>query len=63
MPKDFMPDYAMKALAWEDAKGKLRGVVALQGSYVNGTNFEQYNDLNKRVEDFIKDVEHHALQE
>lgn len=58
---------ALKAAAWEEAKGKLRALVAIQGSIpsrnVTDTETPRWEELSARVEAFIGDVEDNALQE
>ena len=64
----FLIDAAMKAMQWERAKGELRALVALQGSYSLGRGpgddtAAKWQKLEKRVNAFIKGVEDDALQE
>jgi hypothetical protein len=50
---------AMKAQAWEEAKGKLRSLVVMQGS-IHGPSDRQseyYEKLDELVETFIKEIE------
>lgn len=57
----------MKAQAWEEAKGKLRALVGIQGSIPSravGDEAEApWVDLSRRVEAFIEDIEGDALHE
>lgn len=55
-------DYALKQIEWEAAKGHLRALCALQGSYVSTDN-RDYETIRKRVEKFIKDIEDNGLHE
>lgn len=60
---------ALGAAAWEDAKGKLRAVVAILGSYPAGTGpciardgeESKYEAMHRRVEGFIKEIEDEEL--
>ncbi|AKF13280.1 hypothetical protein PHIN3_13 [Sinorhizobium phage phiN3] len=62
--KNFMMDAAMKSMLWEEAKGKLRALVAVQGSYQSGTGDDyRFVELDVQVEKFIKHVEGWALHE
>ena len=54
---------AAKAIIWEEAKGKLRALVALQGSYTSGENTDKYEKIDIEVEQFINHIENHGLQE
>jgi hypothetical protein len=64
MHPHFMLDVAMKAQQWERAKGELRAMVALAGSYAARTGLDQkWIDLGNRVEAFIGEIEDNALQE
>ena len=57
-------DVAMKAAQWERAKGELRALAVLQGSYQSGTgNGDRWMKLHQKVESFIRDIEEDALQE
>jgi hypothetical protein len=55
----------LKAVAWEEAKGKLRALVALQGSYFGEVpeNINRWKDLDKAVSEFIRHVEDYGLHE
>ena len=61
----------LKAVMWEEAKGKLRALVALQGSYKSYEMGEtegakvrtRFDEAGKAVEDFIAHFEAHALHE
>lgn len=62
----FQIDTAMKAALWEESKGKLRALVAVQGSYTareNPETEETWRALHTAVEAFISSVEVDALQE
>ena len=64
----FLIDAAMKAQQWERAKGELRALIALQGSYSFGRDIgdrreERWVTLEKRVNAFVQDVEDNGLQE
>ena len=64
MADDFMLPEALKAQAWEEAKGKLRAVVALQGCYRSGVlRGDRWEALSAEVGRFIKEVEDNALHE
>lgn len=57
---------AMKSAQWEEAKGKLRALVALQGSYPSGVDpntMDRFERLSMKVEAFIAEIEDAALQE
>lgn len=69
-PVKWDPVLALKGAAWEEAKGKLRALVAIQGSFSSvligdETNLERQRwlDLSAQVEDFIRDVEDEGLHE
>jgi hypothetical protein len=64
-PGPFYIDYALKAQQWERAKGELRALVALQGSYasINEDMAEKNDRLNTAVEMFIQRIEEDGLQE
>jgi hypothetical protein len=63
----FYIDYALKAAQWERAKGELRALIALQGSYasrqVGDDSVPKWERLKNYVEDFIQEVEDQGLQE
>ena len=64
----FLIDAAMKAMQWERAKGELRALVALQGSYSLGRapgdrEPAKWQRLEQAVNAFIEQIEDHALQE
>lgn len=64
----FLIDAAMKAQQWERAKGELRALVAIQGSYSLGRNPgdetpAKWQRLETRIEGFIRGIEDDALQE
>lgn len=64
MVPTFLIPEAMKAQQWEIAKGHLRALVALQGSYQSSdTTYIKFAELGDKVEEFIKDVEDNGLQE
>ncbi len=61
-----------KAVLWEEAKGKLRAMVAAQGhrrlcepmtSEREKLLFDEYLAMEKRIEAFIEEVEMDGLQE
>jgi len=56
---------AMKVAKWEEAKGQLRALVALQGSNPSGdpSTMHRFQDLSVKVEAFIAEIEDEALQE
>jgi len=55
---------AIKAHAWEDAKGKLRGFAAIQGSYSSGSGHgDKYAEVDAMVETFIFDIENNGMNE
>lgn len=69
MPK-FSFEAALKSAQWERAKGELRALVHMQGSYISGeapggtsSETERWLELGLRVEAFIKSVEDDGLQE
>lgn len=52
------------AVTWEEAKGKLRAMKALQGSYPADTGHaEKYELVRIRIESFIKAFEDDGLHE
>lgn len=61
-----IPD-AMKAAQWEVAKGHLRALVVMQGSYHSGgmptREAARFEALSKAVEAFIESVEDEGLHE
>lgn len=61
----FYIDDAMKAVEWERAKGHLRALVALQGSYGGRgiSDSSAFKRLGDKVAAFIKDVENNGLDE
>jgi hypothetical protein len=64
----FLLDAAMKAQQWERAKGELRALIAIQGSYSLGRGPgddrpAKWQRLQVRVDEFIQSVEDDALQE
>lgn len=70
-PKWLLPE-AMKQAQWEIAKGHLRALVTMQGSYSSGGRFpgeemssteRVWRELEARVEAFIKSVEDDSLHE
>jgi hypothetical protein len=58
---------AMKAQTWEEAKGKLRALVGIQGSIpsrpVGDESKARWEELSDRVEEFIRGVEDDGLHE
>ena len=64
----FLIDAAMKAMQWERAKGELRALIALQGSYSLGRGPgddtpAKWQRLEQAVNTFIEQIEDNALQE
>jgi len=64
----FLIDAAMKAMQWERAKGELRALVALQGSYSLGRGPgdetpAKWQRLEQAIDAFIQQIEDHSLQE
>ena len=61
----FEIDAMLKAAQWERAKGELRALVSMQGSYSSGGDdtheYKRWQDLEKRVEAFVADVEDNGL--
>lgn len=55
----------MKAQQWERAKGELRALAYMQGSYPagGGHTFERWKNIHNRIEAFIKDIHDHGLHE
>ena len=54
----------MKAMLWEEAKGKLRALVAVQGSYFGlADSADRWQRAAKAVEAFIEDFEGDGLHE
>jgi len=59
--KNYDPHQMAKAILWEEAKGKLRAMVACDGAlldheYVDGDKFK-YQVVLELIEDFVKDIE------
>lgn len=54
-----------KAVLWEEAKGKLRAVVAAGGQCrsTNSHHIERWRQLRREVDKFILEVEDNALHE
>lgn len=56
-----------KAILWEEAKGKLRALVAAEGATHGGkpdeNGIHRFDAISKRVETFIKKFEADGLQE
>lgn len=57
-----------KAIIWEEAKGKLRALIAADGSQVTdgsqvASEDEKYGRLEVAIDDFIQLVEDHGLHE
>lgn len=53
-----------KAILWEEAKGKLRALAAASGQYPsNNGHTEKWEQIDRRVEDFIKNFEEDCLHE
>ena len=63
MTEENITSRMLKAQQWGRAKGELRAMVALQGSYLAGENERRWLLLDNRVERFIKDIEGEGLQE
>lgn len=63
----FLIDAALKGQAWERAKGELRALVQIQGSYSTGipshmkTEPDQWELLKAKVNEFIEAVENDGL--
>lgn len=59
------PNAAMKAMLWEEAKGKLRALASVQGSYPADIieRGERYEKSNAKIEDFIQEFEEEGLWE
>jgi hypothetical protein len=53
----------LKMAQWEIAKGHLRALVALQGSYFGDNPRDNHDSLENTVEAFIKDVEENGYAE
>lgn len=56
----------MKAALWEEAKGKLRALARVQGSYTSADpewRSERWEQAAAAVENFIHDFESRALHE
>ncbi|MBK8200409.1 MAG: hypothetical protein IPK75_18835 [Acidobacteria bacterium] len=63
---NFSLDKAMKAALWEEAKGKLRALAAVQGCYsarLQKHTEERWFALNSAIDEFIASVEDRALHE
>jgi hypothetical protein len=66
---EFILEAALKSQQWERAKGELRALVAIQGSYTSPLPKHMQKErprwelLNERIEAFIQSVEGDALQE
>jgi hypothetical protein len=63
---DYELDAMLKSQQWERAKGELRALVAMQGSYKSTASrgrSECWQALNDKVNTFIQEVEDDALQE
>lgn len=59
-------DSMLKAQQWERAKGELRALVQMQGSYTSTSSEDcetRWRRLGERVEAFIHSVEIDALHE
>lgn len=63
----FLIDSAMKAQQWEIAKGHLRALVELQGSYSTAVREEhgtsKWERLQAAVDEFVTNVEDNGLHE
>lgn len=49
-----------KASLWEEAKGKLRAMVAVEGM---GSASDRWRDASEEIDNFIKSFEEQALHE
>ena len=58
---------ALLMAQWERAKGELRAVVVIKGSYHSGgsqtSTYESYEELDALVENFIRAIEDGGLTE
>lgn len=54
---------AMKAAAWERAKGELRALVAMQGSVPSTDTASRWDEAGARIEKFITRFEDDGLHE
>ena len=52
---------ALRAMAWERAKGELFGM--LHTYYSEGNNPSNYNPMSELISSFVKNVEDRGLQE
>jgi hypothetical protein len=52
-----------KTSAWERAKGALREVAACAGQSRHGSRHENYDEINDRVETFIRTFEGDGMHE
>lgn len=62
----FAVDNALKEAAWQQAKGHLRALVGIQGSYMGGEGtgtYKRYQQCKLRIETFILSIENDGLQE
>lgn len=63
----FMLDTALKAAQWERAKGELRALAAMQGSYQSRRSPDgeepRWLTIERRIEEFIKEFEDEGLHE
>lgn len=61
------PISLQKGILWEEAKGKLRAIVAAEGSLIDskplGDREFSFKKISKAVEAFIKDFEGKGYQE
>lgn len=62
---EFSPDGALKRMVWEEAKGKLRALVAIQGEYfrMDDQNADRFEEIKRRVEKFIYEFEQDGFDE
>jgi hypothetical protein len=51
-----------KAMAWEEAKGKLRTVAAIEGTIPSGmVRSPDWEEIKKKIEDFITNFESEGM--
>jgi hypothetical protein len=63
----FLIDSAMKSMIWERAKGEMRALIEVQGSYSSSDREpkgeSKWEKLQEAVETFISEVEDNGLHE